>query len=226
MDKNDTQISMSERLSALLDDEVGLFEQKRILDELQTNHALSRKLSNFALIGESMRSGEFDKMATTVDSSFLSGIHAKIKAEDQYHDVQLRTHSQNHTGNATSPKSWLRPIGGFALAASVAAIAVIGLQNYQQLDQSSIETASNGTTQASSQIVALRSQENQLTQKEMDAAIDVPVDTLIASNDEQYQQADLQTRSLLKRYVDSHMQYASTAAFVPSVRAIAYADNK
>ena len=34
----------------------------------------------------------------------------------------------------------------------------------------------------------------------MKAAIEVPADTLVENNTEQYQQADLHARSLLKRY--------------------------
>jgi len=122
----------------------------------------------------------------------------------------------------------LRPVGGFALAASVAAIAVVGLQNYQQLNQSNEVTGSEQITQTNT----LKPQKEQLSQSEMDAAITVPASTLIATNDElmtendTFKHADSQTRSLLKRYVDSHMQYASTASFVPSVRVIAYTDNQ
>ena len=41
---------------------------------------------------------------------------------------------------------------------------------------------------------------------------------------EDYKQANAHARSFLKRYVDSHIQYASASTFVPSVRVIAYAD--
>ena len=117
-------------------------------------------------------------------------------------------------------------------AASVAAIAVLGIQNYQlsgALDQTTIAANS----QKSKTMIA---QKGQLTKSEMAEATQVSATTLVAatsipSNDsmeakQEYAQADTQTRSLLKRYVDSHMQYASTAAFVPSVRVIAYTDNQ
>ena len=47
----------------------------------------------------------------------------------------------------------------------------------------------------------------------------------LSETDDKYIDADVQTRLMLKRYVDSHMQYTSSA-FVPSVRAIAYSDNQ
>jgi negative regulator of sigma E activity len=228
MDNNDTPISIAEHLSAVFDDEAGSFEQKRVLDELESNQELRQKLSCYALIGETMRSGELDKPVVGVSKSFLAGIHEKIDADDEYHDVIVHDHLQNKQTRNDS-KSWLRPVGGFAIAASVVAIAVLGMQNYGPLSPAAIETASSD---ASSNTMNLAKQKDQSTEREMNSAIVMPANTMIATNDgsvedtEQYKQADARTRSLLKRYVDSHMQYASTASFVPSVRAIAYTDNQ
>ena len=216
---------MPECLSALLDDEVGEFEQKRVLDELKSNDSLCDKLSTYALIGETMRSSDMEKPVLNLDSNFLAGIHAKLEEEEQYHDVQLNQSVKN--SQSTRSQSWLKPVGGFALAASVAAIAILGVQNYQLsgvLDQNTIAVNS----QKSKTMIA---QKDQLTESEMAAAtLATPIqdsnskESMVAT--QEYTQADTQTRSLLKRYVDSHMQYASTAAFVPSVRVIAYTDNQ
>jgi len=209
-----TPVSLSEHMSALLDDEVGSFEQRRVLDELKSNDELSQKLSAYALIGEAMRSNQ---TTVTAGSSFLAGIQSQIESDADYHDVQLE--EQNKKVSTSS--SWLRPVGGFALAASVAAIAVIGFQNYKQIDSTEMTTASinNGVKQ----------QKERLTLAEMNSAkvisaANMVADDEVASAAGLYRHADTRTRSLLKRYVDSHMQYASTAAFVPSVRVIAYAD--
>ena len=226
MNNKDTQILMTEHLSALLDDEAGSFEQKRILDELKSNQELCQKLSCYALIGETMRSGNMDKPAVKANANFLAGIHEQIEVEDQYHEIHVENQTQNNSAKA---KSWLRPIGGFALAASVAAVAVLGLQNYQQLNSTGVEMAS---IQNPSEKIVVQPLKDQLTESEMKMAIVMPVNTMVATSDafdtttEEYKQADSRTRSLLKRYVDSHMQYASTASFVPSVRAIAYTDNQ
>ena len=225
MENSKTQTSMPECLSALLDDEVGEFEQKRVLDELKSNDSLCDKLSTYALIGETMRSSDMEKPVLNLDSNFLAGIHAKLEEEEQYHDVQLNQSVKN--SQSTRSQSWLKPVGGFALAASVAAIAILGVQNYQLsgvLDQNTIAVNS----QKSKTMIA---QKDQLTESEMAAAtLATPIqdsnskESMVAT--QEYTQADTQTRSLLKRYVDSHMQYASTAAFVPSVRVIAYTDNQ
>ena len=70
---------------------------------------------------------------------------------------------------------------------------------------------------------------DKLTEAEMASAMVVTADQLQNKDTQSvaattYLKADLRTRSLLKRYVDSHMQYASTTTFVPSVRVIAYSD--
>ena len=127
-------ISMTEHLSAMLDDEAGSFEQRRILDELKSSDDLSGKLAHYALIGESMRTA---KQGAVADTGFLAGIHEQIDSEEEYHDVQVVTSGASAAKNdsASDKKSWLRPVGGFALAASVAAVSVIGVQNYQKIGQ-------------------------------------------------------------------------------------------
>lgn len=206
---------MIEHLSALLDDEAGDFEKKRVLDELKASEKLRNKLSSFALIGETMRSVNVEKPAINAGASFLSGIQGRIEAEGEYKNIQLL---EKHKENENS-KSWLRPVGGFALAASVAAIAVLGIQNYQLSNSSGVIADSTQQNQAP----GFKFQEEQLAKTE---ATSVMPATNKGVNMEEYAQANSQTRSLLKRYVDSHMQYASNTTFVPSVRVIAYADYK
>lgn len=226
MDKNnikktDPPVSLTEHLSALLDDEAGAFEQRRVLDELKSNDDLSQKLSSYALIGEAMRSTE---TSITAGTSFLSGIHEKLEAEEEYDQVQITNQIDKASPANDAKPAWLRPVGGFALAASVAAVAVLGLQNYQQSNTNVLDTGSITTTSVEAP------QAGDLTKEKMAAAAVIPAtdlvsqvvvsDTTIASTE--YQQANAQTRQFLKYYVDRHMQYASNAAFVPSVRVIAY----
>lgn len=200
------QVSLTEHLSAVLDGEAGDFEQRRVLDELGSDDALREKLSSFSLIGEVMRSGAAANVVT--GTSFLDGIHEKINSEDEYHQVQLidaQAKEESHS------KSWLRPASGFAMAASVAAIAVIGVQNYQQ---SSPDV-----------VVASKNDSMVLPKKALTSVADqIQVDDDIAVIASSYRKADNRTRLLLKRYVDSHMKQASMSAFVPSVRVIAYTD--
>lgn len=241
-------VSMPEYLSAMLDDEGGAFEQRRVLDELKTENKvdgnLHKKLSSYALIGETLRSG---KPAISAGSGFLSGIQDQLVSEPEYSTPVLEEQSKSDIQKTNN--SWLRPVGGFAMAASLAAIAVIGFQNY-------FGQADKGFT-GSTEVVAIQNApagKGRLTQAEMDNAIVVSADSLQAdalakakidsasnslvngktnasasnsatlNSTTEYRQADVRTRTLLKQYVDSHMQYASTTAFVPSIRVIAYSD--
>ncbi len=228
----DQPISLAEHLSTMLDDEAGSFEQRRVLDELtSSNNAsnnsgreLSEKLSHYALIGESMRS---TNPATVAGPSFLASIHDKIAEEDQYHNVQLQDLAANDGVNQQSSKSSsvLRPIGGFALAASFAAVAFMGVQNYQLGNQLAEKSA---TIVAYSEAAKNRKMAQIGNQTAVVGSVEklAPADSenIINQNKKVYKQANAHARSFLKRYVDSHVQYASASTFVPSVRVIAYAD--
>lgn len=240
-------VTITEHLSALLDDEVGTFEQKRVLNELSSNDGMRNKLAAYSLIGETLRSGKpAAKVTMTTTPNFLSGIQDQLMDEPVYSEAVLQNNNPKQSNatnesNAKNEGSWLRPIGGFAMAASVAALAVIGFQNY-------FMPSNNNSVSQPTEIVAanslapLNSIENvtatginttsaitkdKLTESEMASAMVVTADQLQEPQSVDattYLKADLQTRSLLKRYVDSHMQYASTTTFVPSVRVIAYSD--
>jgi len=212
MDNNKTKttsISLIEHLSALYDNEAGSFEQRRVLDELGSSEDLRQKLSSYALIGEVMRTTE---VTTTADSSFLAGIHSQIESDEEYHQVKLEKTAATSANDDHA--TWLKPVGGFSLAASVVAVAFFGFQNFQQNNANVIDRS----LQASANSTADLSKEKMATATVIPAS---QMDTVVVND---YQQADARTRMLLKRYVDSHMQYASNSAFFPSVRVIAYAN--
>jgi len=212
-----TPVSLTEHLSALLDDEVGSFEQRRVLDELKSDDKLKQQLSSYALIGEVMRSSE---ATVTASSTFLSGIHEQIKSDDDYNQIRLNNSANDdevsvniEKKQVTQTTSWLRPVGGLALAASVAAVAVIGFQSYQSNDSNGINSGLMSTSL------------DNLSKEKMAVATSVTAGnktTTEAISSSQYQQADFYQRQLLKSYVDSHMEYASNTSFVPAVRFITY----
>lgn len=234
--KNNTSISLNEHLSAVLDDEAGAFEQTRVLDELTKNNSveLRQSLSSYSLIGESMRSANSADTPMTIGNSFLAGIHEQIDKESDYHQVHIEDAKQP----AANSSSWLRPVGGFALAASFAAIAVIGVQNFQQADnapQTEI-LASNEKAENSQLSIAAMQSATVVSAADMIKAEEKPVialankeankvtDKIEKKLTDVYQPADSRTRAMLKQYVDSHMQFASNTTFVPSVRVISYSD--
>ena len=222
MSNSESPISINEHLSALLDDEAGSFEERRVLDELKADKNLSQKLSTYALIGETMRTGDTEKPVLSLGNSFLDSIHEKIALEDDFSEVIIDTdvNTNQVAQSQTNPLSWLRPIGGFAVAASVGAFAFMGLQNMGVLSNPNSQPGGIVNNSAPTAIV----QSTPVSKSISDT--DPTVDSIIATNNDQYIDADAQTRLSLKRYVDSHMQYATSSTFVPSVRVIAYTDNQ
>lgn len=222
MNNSESPISINEHLSALLDDETGSFEERRVLDELKTDEKLSQKLATYALIGETIRTGDGEKPVLSLGSAFLDGIHKQIELEDEFNEVviadsDVKTNQVAQSENKPTPLPWLRPVGGFAVAASVGALAFMGLQNIGLLSSPNSQPSNFVDSSAPTAIV----DSTPVTIKSPETA----VDTSIVVND-QYANADAETRAMLKRYVDSHMQYAATSAFVPAVRVIAYTDNQ
>lgn len=179
-------ITTAEHLSAVLDGEAGEFEQRRILDELSKDEQLQSSLSSYALIGETMRD---EKQSIIIGSDFLQGIHDQINEESTYSHVQVAEKKASNDG------SWVRPMTGFAVAASVAALAVVGMQSFMSGNNTDSSLA--------------------------DASRAGAIQTLVAKVNT-YKYPDKKTQTLYKRYLDSHIQYASTTSMVPSIRAASY----
>jgi sigma-E factor negative regulatory protein RseA len=179
-------VTIAEHLSSVLDGEAGEFEQRRILDELGDNDKLASSLSCYALIGETMRN---EKQSCIAGSDFLKGIHDEIDEEPDYSQVQL-VEKKVSNGNVT----WIRPVAGFAMAASVAAVAVIGMQSY--------------VLTGDSNITDLAKQQTKITP------------SMIVENT--YNYPDEKTNDLYKRYLDQHVKYASTTPIMPSARIVSY----
>lgn len=226
MSNSESPISINEHLSTLLDDEIGSFEERRVLDELKADQKLSQKFSTFALIGETMRNGDTEKPLLSLGTGFLDGIHEKISLEDNFDEIIVGAHTINKTNQAakanteTSLFSWLRPLGGFAVAASVGALAFMGLQNMGVLNNPNSLPSGIVDTSAPTAIVQIAPVSESVIE------VNPMINAEVVKNNDQYVDADAQTRSMLKRYVDSHMQYATSSAFVPSVRVIAFTDNQ
>ena len=187
--------TQTEYLSAFLDDEVGTFEQRRMLDDVQKDEALKNKVARYALIGEAMRN---ENSCVTVQASFLTGIHDQLNDEPAYSKV--------HAKKAANQSSWLAPVkgfGGMALVASLALAAVVAI---------TLNNEQAGTLNTAGE---LAKQHNEAPESKVSAPT---VMTALHTPDAAW-------RDRLKRYVNSHAKYAATSAIMPSVRAVSYASN-
>jgi sigma-E factor negative regulatory protein RseA len=111
---------LRDQLSAFLDGELPRPEVELLLRRLAGNDELQIALSRYVVIGECLRNAP----GRSVTRSFAARVRAAVAAEGSRKGVD-RVRSLGH---------WLRPIGGLAIAAAVATVAILGLQRTQQLD--------------------------------------------------------------------------------------------
>jgi sigma-E factor negative regulatory protein RseA len=190
--------SKTEFLSALLDDETGEFEQRRLLDELKKDDELGDTLSRYAFIGEAMRAGNSGQRMGK-GTSLLSRIQAELEDEPVYTLPAVAAGSRKIHSYRTL---------GIGMAAAVAAVAVGGVLFLQQAQESGTQKQ---LALAPAPVPAVQTL----------AAVD-EVDVRIR----QIGQIDPQTRDVLKQYVAQHVKYASTTAIAPSIRAVSYANER
>ena len=203
-----SHITKEEYLSAFLDGESGSFEQQRLSDQLGTDDLMQEKLSDFALIGESMRN---QAQPLVAGSSFLAGIQDAI-AEDECVVVTDTEEPLVQASEVIDKKRFFpRQVVGYAVAASVAAIAAVSLQNY-------LTPISEGVTMAKAPLSVERASTAKVTV--MSASMAVEPKRLAESIS--YATPDAETRGLMNQYVAHHFQYASTSTLMPRVRAVSY----
>jgi len=107
---------ITEQISALLDDEIEEHEQELLLKRLMQNPELQDTFSRYQLIGDSLR-GESNA------SSIAQSVSQQILSEEAHTQEEL---------NSSIRMTMLKPVAGLAIAASVAAMAVVGVQNLGQ----------------------------------------------------------------------------------------------
>lgn len=197
--------SKNEFLSALLDDEAGDFERRRLLDELNKDDELGQTLSRYAFIGETMRAGQGQKTGQGV--SLLAGIHEQLDDEPVYGESVIEMPLAQPL---KSRNGW-----GVAIAATIAAVAMGGMLFMQQPEHSNQPAMASLISATPVQAVAALPAANSETAV---AVAQVDTDTRIR----QIGRIDSQTRDILKQYVAQHVKYASTTAIAPSIRAVSY----
>jgi len=110
---------VKEQLSACLDGELPEAELDLLLKQTQRDSRLQQSMGRYALIGEVLRTGT----SPVASTGFAARISQAIAAETG--------HPAESAAPATTRREvprWLRPVGGAAVAAGVAAVAVMILQ--------------------------------------------------------------------------------------------------
>lgn len=202
------QVTIEERLSALYDGEISSFEGHRLTSELLTNGSRKARWLRYQMISDVVR-GEIPQ---DWDAGFADRVMQCIESEPA-HDVEISRKSSN---------MWLKPVAGFALAASVAAVSIFTLQIATKSDsgvdmamtETPVETAV--APQAASTLAEIPqapvSGDNAMVRQvnTTDAAI-TPVITDIPLADPR-----------MDSYLATHAEFASRPGFLSRVRIVGY----
>lgn len=106
--------TQNEKISLLLDDELGAADAKRLLGHMREDHDLQAAWRRYHLMRQGLR-GETPVLA---NGDFAARLAQRMAAEP----VFLRPKRQR--------REWLQPAGGLALAAAISALAVLGMREY------------------------------------------------------------------------------------------------
>jgi sigma-E factor negative regulatory protein RseA len=110
---------ISEQISAMFDDELDEQEQELLLRRLKQDADLQSSWSRYQIIGDVMR------------HSLNPASHPDL-LQDIRHEIEHEPAIQSASKSTAGGLKMMKPIAGMAIAASVAAMAIIGLQNMGQ----------------------------------------------------------------------------------------------
>jgi sigma-E factor negative regulatory protein RseA len=109
---------LKEQVSAFVDGELSAAEQRLLLARLGRDGELKRSWQNFHLIGAALR----DQLPECLDAHLAERVSTAIERE------------AGSAPGGRSYRNWqglLKPVAGFAIAASVAVIAVLGVRHFE-----------------------------------------------------------------------------------------------
>lgn len=106
-----------------------IFDGERILDDASLSQLDAEKFSRYAMIGDALRAKNDNAITIDITSSVAAAL-----ADEPCHNVkgieQVTQHSPE--SNVISISRWKKPFSQIAIAASVALVAVLGVNTMQQ----------------------------------------------------------------------------------------------
>ena len=124
--QNQTDETLREQLSALLDDELELDASRFLLSRLQHDQALSRTLDRYQLIQQCLRRESLDRLG---DQRLRTRVRVALE----------NTPQEQPRKSARFSGPWVKPLGGVAVAASVALMAIFGVDSLRQSGNTPLE---------------------------------------------------------------------------------------
>jgi sigma-E factor negative regulatory protein RseA len=135
--------ALTESLSALMDNQASELEIQRLLKALESDAEIKSTWSRYQVVSAGLK-GSLPVMAS---SSFAARVSEAIDAEDPYVG-QVKKQGPAITSQQVSatismmPSHWWQQVGRVAIAASVAGVLIVGVQQYQA-DPSVAQLATN-----------------------------------------------------------------------------------
>ena len=133
---------LAESLSALMDNEASELELQRLLKTLEADSELKSTWSRYQ-IGSAGLKGKLPVMAPT---DFAARVSAAIDLEEAHAQPVIDVAKFNHQAiksDVVSLPRWWQQIGRVAIAASVAGVVVLGVQQFQSASPAAVDIASN-----------------------------------------------------------------------------------
>lgn len=182
---------ISEQISALVDDELTDLERPLLLGRLQRNAELRARMGRYQLIGDVIRGG--------VTQASGLGIAARVQ-EALANDTATEDAAVMAAPQVTTRSFW-KPAVGFAIAASVALVAVLSLQNLQP------------STPETTQLAVTRTV--------------APPGVQVSSREAQWDRIEPQVEKRLSGYLVNHSEFAASygmQGLTPYVRIVGFED--
>lgn len=114
--------SLAESISALADDEASALELHRLLKASESDSEVTATWSRYQLIGSAMR-----RELSALDVGDLA---SRVSAAIEQEDLGAPKSAQNSDKEAGRFGGWWQQLGRVAVAASVAVVAVVGIQQF------------------------------------------------------------------------------------------------
>lgn len=139
---------LDSQLSAMFDDELPAPECELLARRLARDEVMKSRWGRYAAIGAAIRS----ESSLRLDTKLANRVSAAIAAEPPLVADPVVSGGDFATSKV---RRWLQPVAGVALAASVAAVAILGLRALSPLEQSPIVAQNSEPTEqaASDQII-------------------------------------------------------------------------
>lgn len=195
-----------ETLSALFDGEASEFETRRLLTELDDNARLQWQRYQF------IRDAAHNAVS---EAHFSIDISANVAAQIANETIEMPVTNKQQS----SKETWFKPIIGFAAAASIAFVTVLGVQNLQLVNQPlSTGFVANGNVSASQLPMASNLGLNQVS-----GTSSVLLARELSQELESIDAQKVRDEERLQYYLQQHAQHASfnnSRGLLPMVRLV------